>query len=628
MKKRLLAIALCVALLAGCTPALAGVDTLDRALSRWMDAQTAVRFSATAQLQTWLPFTDETLSMFNGVLKHLNVEGSVAYHGDNSDSELRIALDGAQMMTLAETLTDGVSTLQTSLLPNRTLTTRNGSAVDALLADSEAEPESAVTTDALPEPTPSAQALTEAGTAEQTAQVAPSAAATDAAETPAPNAAPTPEPAEQEQPAADVFSMLDAVEQLQTCYQALTDGIQPFATEKRANYNIKGFGAGKWSRIARLTAEQSEGLVTELRAVLACGLNEACRERIAHLTFQKGFIVALYQNADQQDLCVYLKGNVTDADGVQRKLVWQWAFTSNGLKRKDMMTFTLARLSGAADSLAVDATWTQESRSDLFALSGKTETTLRKGKATDKDVVRASLDGTRAEDNTLTCKGELSRETTGGSGEDTVKTNESAEINLLFTPTDTQSVLSGTVVCQKLRNKIPQMAFTVTLAENAAALPTVNDAANADASTENAGEPTVTVSGSDGQEPTVVITGNSDNPGTVDAQEEPVTSLEQVTNELEDETAATAGAETGNEYLVGTLPIGVSLFTVPKTAVTLDLDTLPLDQLQTLLQEAAQNLAAKLLPAIAALPAEDAALLRDGMTDQDYEAFLALLGNQ
>ena len=63
MKKRLLAIALCVALLAGCTPALAGVDTLDRALSRWMDAQTAVRFSATAQLQTWLPFTDETLSM-------------------------------------------------------------------------------------------------------------------------------------------------------------------------------------------------------------------------------------------------------------------------------------------------------------------------------------------------------------------------------------------------------------------------------------------------------------------------------------------------------------------------------------------------------------------------------------
>ena len=202
MKKRLLAIALCVALLAGCTPALAGVDTLDRALSRWMDTQTAVRFSATAQLQTWLPYTDETVAMFNGVLKHLSVEGSVAYHGNNSDSELRIALDGAQMMTLAETLTDGVSSLQTSLLPNRTLTTRNGSAVDALLADSEAEPESAVTTDALPEPTPSAQALTDAGTAEQTAQAAPSAAATDAAATPAPSAAPTPEPAEQEQPAS------------------------------------------------------------------------------------------------------------------------------------------------------------------------------------------------------------------------------------------------------------------------------------------------------------------------------------------------------------------------------------------------------------------------------------------
>ena len=41
----------------------------------------------------------------------------------------------------------------------------------------------------------------------------------------------------------------------------------------------------------------------------------------------------------------------------------------------------------------------------------------------------------------------------------------------------------------------------------------------------------------------------------------------------------------------------------------------------------AQNLAGRLLVALAALPQEDVALLKDGMTDQDYAAFLALLNN-
>ena len=101
MKKRCLAVALCVLLLAGCTPAFAGVETLDRALSRWMDTQTAVRFSASAQLQTWMPFPDETVAMFNGVLKHLSVEGRVTYQGDNSDTDVRFAMDGAQIMSLS-----------------------------------------------------------------------------------------------------------------------------------------------------------------------------------------------------------------------------------------------------------------------------------------------------------------------------------------------------------------------------------------------------------------------------------------------------------------------------------------------------------------------------------------------
>ena len=48
-------------------------------------------------------------------------------------------------------------------------------------------------------------------------------------------------------------------------------------------------------------------------------------------------------------------------------------------------------------------------------------------------------------------------------------------------------------------------------------------------------------------------------------------------------------------------------------------------QRTALLTEAAQNLAGRLLPALAALPEEDNGLLRDGMTDADFAAFLALL---
>ena len=65
---------------------------------------------------------------------------------------------------------------------------------------------------------------------------------------------------------------------------------------------------------------------------------------------------------------------------------------------------------------------------------------------------------------------------------------------------------------------------------------------------------------------------------------------------------------------------------MPSAETNIDLDDASTEILQNLLAEAAQNLAGKMVLAVAALPEEDRALLKDGMTDQDYAAFEALLG--
>ena len=57
---------------------------------------------------------------------------------------------------------------------------------------------------------------------------------------------------------------------------------------------------------------------------------------------------------------------------------------------------------------------------------------------------------------------------------------------------------------------------------------------------------------------------------------------------------------------------------------TYDLDTAQADQLEALRGELYQNLAGRLLTALAKLPAEDAALLADNLSEEDYAAFLEL----
>ena len=79
-----------------------------------------------------------------------------------------------------------------------------------------------------------------------------------------------------------------------------------------------------------------------------------------------------------------------------------------------------------------------------------------------------------------------------------------------------------------------------------------------------------------------------------------------------------------SDYLVGQPPIGYQIYEVPDTMQTYDLDTAQADQLEALRGELYQNLAGRLLAALAKLPAEDAALLADNLSEEDYAAFLEL----
>ncbi|MCE5342161.1 MAG: hypothetical protein LLF96_01045 [Eubacteriales bacterium] len=583
MTKRLLTFFICLTLIAGCClPALADVATLDRALSRWLDDANTVRFSASLQLTALLPFDDATIVKLNGVLRHITVDASLSRDGVNSLTAAQIAVDGEKMMDWTERLQDGDYTFATSLLPNRILTSAQGSPMAI---------------------------LTDAGETGET-QATPENDAADAAW------------GVNTSDVAEAFSFPDAITELQGCYQALTDGIRDFATEKRANYSIKGIGTGKWSRIARLTAEQSETLLGELRAVLACGMDEAYRAEIAQMTFAKGFVVALYQNADKQDNCVYLKGTVAYPDGSRRNLLWQWAFSTNGLERKDTFKYDATKTTGTKDNRTITASCTQVSKSTDFSLACETETTLKRDKVIDTGTATIDLTGKKDSTGTLACQGNVGQTLSQTVSSATTQTALGTTVDLRLVPQDGGNTLSGTVTVQSMKDQTVQNELVWTLGADVAGVAAKLAATDDETATaDNTDDSGVMIA---------LIPAATETPAVV-ATDPPLSSLEQIAQDSQFQAAAGIGmgetqtAET-SAYLVGSSPTGLTDYTVPETETTVRLDGATAATLQNILAEAAQNLAGQLLRALAALPAEDAALLGDGMTDADFAAFQALLG--
>ena len=382
------------------------------------------------------------------------------------------------------------------------------------------------------------------------------------------------------------FDLFAAIEEAQACYQELTDAIVPYAEEKKANYKIQDVASSRWSRVARLTVEQSAELAPLMIRVLSCGMDAEYRRQLADMTFGKAFVVALYQTEEGgEDLAVYMKGNVTLADGKTRKLAYQWAFHTDEGVRRDTYKFELTKSSAAKDSRTITASVRRSAEDDVLLLKGKSSAAIRDAEGV---TVTTSWDynlSGRAQEDVRTVEGEASVavKTTVGEKSNTQTTTITPDMKLISA--QGTGALSGTVGIEQQTGKSVHTQLTLLFDEKAAAL--LSSAAQSGALFAVVDEPV--------QMPQSSLTQN------VDVPEEP------------------------EDYLVGELPIGYTVHNAPEDRTTVNLDTLAAEEREALLDEWTQNLAGRMLVVFAKLPPEDSALIRDNMSDEDYAAFLSLV---
>lgn len=453
------------------------------------------------------------------------------------DTALAFAADGAGLFSLTETYKDGAYELTSSLLPNRLL--RAGSGALEALYPSEEEGEEA-------------------------------------------------------------FDLSQAVAQAEECYQALTDGISPYAEEKKANYKIADIGYAKWVRLARLTQEQSAALLAPMIALLGCGMDAAFREQIQTLTCKNGFTVALYQ--DKQggtDLAVYMKGNVSLGEGDSHTLVYQWAFLRQDGKRKDTYKLEWKRAQKPVEQRVIEVSSFNVNEGGKLTSSGKGSVTLKNGADTVITTTKRSLKGKEGQE-TVTLSGTLSStvKTTKDGQTETVTTELTPDLTM--TSAQGSGVLSGSVDYTETVGKATGLALTVTLDPNpaqalldAAASGQLYAVADEPAEAEDA--VTITIGGRS-------LTQNQD-------------AVEKLTS------------NEPSDYLVGQAPTGLTAYTPPASLQTVNLDGVAAEELDALRQEMAQNAAGPLLKALVGLEGEDGALFRDNITDGDFASFLTTLSN-
>jgi len=342
------------------------------------------------------------------------------------------------------------------------------------------------------------------------------------------------------------------------------------------------------------------------------------------MTFEKGLTVALYRDANEKDICVYIKGNAIDTNGTRRKLTFQWAFTTNGQERTDTYRFELVKASGAVDARLVNANCTQKSASDALGINCTTQTTLKQGKTKDDDQLAIDLKGTKSQAGELTCAGSVSRTRTQ-TGDDVSVSTQTTAVDLRLTPDDTGDTLSGTITATRAQDQATQSELSWTLAAPAASATTAPAATAPAAQTQRTDGVTVSIL------PSAETASTAAPEATETVPASSLTMFQQASATAEPTVAPTAAPtapprQAGGEFLVGATPVGVSAYPTPAAETTINMDTANADTINALLSEAAQNLAGKLLAAVAALPEADRALLKDGMTDTDYAALEALLG--
>lgn len=550
MKFKRILLLLCL-LLSVAVPASASLAAFDDALSPLLSGRSVVEFSASMTLKTLLPFDETRIDLFNRILRHLRLSARIDQGADAQATEFRLVLGETLLMELTEQVQNGAYLLQTSLLPNRRLFSTQGSPMEALLAD-----------------------------------------APEAAE------APSSDPALNTSDVAEAFDLQAAAAELASCSRALTDKTVPLTEKKAANYSIKEIGKARISYVAKLTSQQSGAMLPELRALLSCGMDSRYREEVSQITFADGFVAALYQNADGEDLCVYLKGSVVYPDGGRRTIKWQWAFTPDG--ETQTFVYEAARESGTRDSRAIDAILERTQTETSYAWKSKTSVTLRRGSVVDSSVLTVDLHGDPGEP--FTCKGSVKRVTESKTrGESAGKAETAVIVDLALTAAESGSELTGTADVLETEKGDAQLELSL------AFLPAAADGSTA------AATPAATAADASGQTPAT----------SAEISILPAAS----TAPRPAEGSSSAGDSTAglSEYLVGSAPVGLREYPVPAGIVSVGMDNAGSDTRLSLMSEAAQRLAGSLILALLDLPEEDRALLSDGMTDSDYAVFLALL---
>ena len=315
------------------------------------------------------------------------------------------------------------------------------------------------------------------------------------------------------------------------------------------------------------------------------------RGELAQITFASDFTAALYQNADGEEICLYLKGTILYPDGDRRTLKCQWAFTPGW----ETQTYLLeaARESGTRDSRTVNASLTQTQEGETLSLEGETTVTLRRSSLVETSVQTLALQAGGGSE--VPCGGEVKRvTTTARGGETTGKTEETVTVDLLLAPVADGLELTGTAAYARETDNRTQLKVLLTFLPSA-----VQVAAETAQDAQAQSAPAVEIS-------------------IIPADAETAQQTENV------QTAVEAPAQQ-SAYLVGSAPLGLNDYAIPAEMTTVNLDSAGQEACQILMAEAAQRLAGGLIVAVLDLPAEDRALLTDGMTAEDYAVFLAML---
>ena len=553
--KRLLSMLLCLALTLSVAPAMAGLDDLDATIGEWLNTGLPLGASVTMQLKKWMPFDDNVIERFNGVL------GSAALHLWLADGEAQRAtaaqldLGESDLFSLAETEAYGQYALSTILLPNLTLTSDTVSPMTLLTASK-----------------------------------------------PVAYLADSPEVEDIEEP----FTLLGALGEIASqAYPALAEKVKADVARKKANYNIKGIAAGKYSFVLKLEDEQLSAYQPLVAAALSCGMNASYRETLSQITLSKGFTVAVYQDKNEADIALYMKGNFKTADGTTYKLRYQWAFLDQGLERKDQYTFETSK-SGATDSRVISATHERTLRSDTLKLKSSATCTLKRGLSVDLYTVKLNVKGAAEGPNRgLTGTASTNRRHEKSGDQHYTLTTFEPKLTLVAGLSYVYPEGDCRVTVEKDKRAVTDLVLTFgdIASEEFAAVAAGGDPARLTALTDTEAQAMAALQPTATPEPT---------------PEPPKSSLAQNNDELTlpDSTIAPKGE-----------PTGIPPYEMPASPTRLAFDTLAAEAREPYLQWAAQNMAVRLLLCMLTLPQESQQLLYDALTSEDLQQVSELFGN-